>query len=58
MVEGGPHRLLVTVPACVFVEEIVIGWARRESNPHAFLRPQGLSPLCLPFHHAPHSDRA
>ena len=36
-------------------------WARRESNPHA-RRPQGLSPLCLPFHHAPrvavcHSDR-
>ena len=27
-------------------------WARRESNPHA-RRPQGLSPLCLPFHHAP-----
>jgi hypothetical protein len=27
-------------------------WARRESNPHA-ARPQGLSPLCLPFHHAP-----
>ena len=27
-------------------------WARRESNPHA-RRQQGLSPLCLPFHHAP-----
>ncbi len=27
-------------------------WARRESNPHA-RRLQGLSPLCLPFHHAP-----
>jgi len=30
-----------------------IWWAKRDSNPHSFIRNWILSPACLPFHHSP-----